>query len=476
MDFKAFIEGSYQAASPVSDAEWLMNLYVSAVESPGANTPSELLGTPGVEAFATTQTYGGRGAFASDGRMFVVYGAWFSEVFADGTVTDHFTMATDDNPATICTNGAELFITSGDHGYCFDLGTNTATEVLTSGAQMGGMLYGYFVAFGDGQIRISDLFDGLTWDPTQFAGRTIGADTWTSMVVTPYGQIGLFGPKTGEYWYNSGAFPFPFQPDPSGLVEEGISAPFSIKHAGKSAVWLSINANGGYQVMRASGFTPERISNHALEHAIADYPNVTDAIAETYESRGHAFYLLHFFEQGVTWAYDFQTKRWHQRGTWISEDAAFDYWRPVFHCFEFGEHFMLDRLTNVIYRMSDSLGSDVEGRVIRRIRRSPATESNHRRLFFDALELLMEVGVGLVTGEAEDMDPRVMLRISNDFGKTWGSERTAQIGKVGEYWRRVIWRMLGSGRGRVYEVSITARVPVRISKAYQQVRASTEAA
>ncbi|NYT76650.1 hypothetical protein H0A71_06570 [Alcaligenaceae bacterium] len=48
-----------------------------------------------------------------------------------------------------------------------------------------------------------------------------------------------------------------------------------------------------------------------------------------------------------------------------------------------------------------------------------------------------------------------MLRHSNDGGHTWSNTRTATMGKVGEYGMRCKFERLGSGRQRVWEVSIT---------------------
>ena len=65
---------------------------------------------------------------------------------------------------------------------------------------------------------------------------------------------------------------------------------------------------------------------------------------------------------------------------------------------------------------------------------------------------------------APGYDPQVMLRWSDDGGHTYSSEHWAQIGKIGEYYRRVFWRRLGMTvklRDRVYELSGTD--PVKIS-------------
>jgi len=62
-------------------------------------------------------------------------------------------------------------------------------------------------------------------------------------------------------------------------------------------------------------------------------------------------------------------------------------------------------------------------------------------------------------------DPQAMLRWSSDGGSTWSSEHWTSIGKMGQYNNRAIWRRLGWGRDRVFEVSISAPVKAVIISA-----------
>ncbi len=480
--YPEFIGGFYTVQSPITDQEETVNWYMEQSESKGTNSPNSLLPTPGFESFAAFTAVGGRAAFtvnrASGQRVFTVYGASFIEVFNDGTYTVRGSVASDGNPATISDNGdggEQLFITSGDHGYCYELATDALTEVLTSGATMGGMLYGYFVAFDktNSQIRISDLFDGQTWDPTQFAQNSLSPDPWTSMLVTPYGQILLLGSQTGQFWFNAGTFPFPFALDPAGLIEEGIAATFAIKQASKSPVWLSTNKNGGYQVMRANGFSPQRISNHAVEYELSQLSRLTNAVAETYEDQGHSFFALTFPSDNLTRVYDFSTGQWHRRGTWISEQDHYTYSRPVFHCFAFGKHLMTDRESNVLYQQDIHFTMDIESRVIRRVRRAPAVMNQDKRLFFTKFEILLESGIGFGTGNTSA--PVVMMRKSDDGGRTWSGQRTVTAGSGGQYSQRVIFWQTGAARKRVYEVSVTDAINNwRITDAYLEIEPSDE--
>jgi hypothetical protein len=70
-----------------------------------------------------------------------------------------------------------------------------------------------------------------------------------------------------------------------------------------------------------------------------------------------------------------------------------------------------------------------------------------------------------IDGAVEGVDPQVMLRFSNDGGKTWGTEMMRSAGKVGEYGKRVRWERLGRARRRVFEISTSDPVPYRITGA-----------
>lgn len=476
--YQAFCDGSFRVQSYVTSQTQLINWYTELTPVEGAVSQKTLLPTPGVEAFVTVPNAGGGRAMYNTGsdRTFGVLGSSLVEVFAGGTYTLRGTVAIDENPATIVANGDsgdQLFITSGGAGYCYTLSTNTLTTISGLVATQGGMLYGYFVAFDkpNGQIRISDLFDGTVWDPTQFAENSTSSDSWHAMTVTSFGLICLVGPKTGSFWFNSGAFPFPFAPDPSALFQVGVAATFSIKEMAQGVIWLATSTQGGYSVVAASGYSPVPISDKALEYELSQYSDLSDAIGDAYEEQGHPFYTLTLPSANVSWTYDFSTKQWHRRGTWIVEENDYTYWRPVFHCFSFNTHLMADRESSTIYQMSNDFGSDVDGLVIRRLRRAPAINNEHLRLRFSRLELLVNAG----SGSEDDPNPQIMLRQSGDFGQTWGTETQAPIGPVGDFSNRVIFWRVGQARGRVFEVTTTARTPVRITDAYLRILPSTEA-
>tara|TARA_R110000751_G_scaffold306644_1_gene425776 strand:+ start:91 stop:318 length:228 start_codon:yes stop_codon:yes gene_type:complete len=59
-------------------------------------------------------------------------------------------------------------------------------------------------------------------------------------------------------------------------------------------------------------------------------------------------------------------------------------------------------------------------------------------------------------------NPKIMLRWSNNRGHTWSHEHWRDIGRIGKYKARAIWRRLGIARNRVYEFRITDSVKIAV--------------
>jgi len=107
----------------------------------------------------------------------------------------------------------------------------------------------------------------------------------------------------------------------------------------------------------------------------------------------------------------------------------------------------------------------------RRLRRAPHLTDEARWLFYRSLQIDMDTGVGLVTGQGSD--PQVMLRWSDDGGVTWSNEHWASAGRMGTYTTRVTWHRLGRARDRVFEVVVSDPVAWQLAAAYLDVEPGT---
>lgn len=110
-----------------------------------------------------------------------------------------------------------------------------------------------------------------------------------------------------------------------------------------------------------------------------------------------------------------------------------------------------------------SSGSLVTEPVIRE-RISPHINQERKRITVRSFQLDGEQGVGLRTGQGED--PQLTLRVSRDGGRTWGTLKFGNVGAMGQYAYRTIWRQLGQARDWVFWVQMADPVKTAWTAAY----------
>jgi hypothetical protein len=477
MNYEGFLGPSNQNLSTLADCERTMNLYFEPRDVVSGRPA--LYPTPGFQAFIALTggitDVGGRALYQMNNRALGVIGGGVYEFFATQLASRYGTVAQDNNLAQIVTTGIsglggdQALIASGGNAYKLNLVTNTlSAAVLTGEATQIGMLDGYGIAFNRaaGKIRLSNLNDFATWDPTQFALRSSAPDNWQAMLVNAPDLI-LIGEQSGDIWQNVNNFPFPFAPLRGASFKYGIAASFSLAAGGDSVLWLSKNDAGAGIVVRMRGYVPQRVSSYALETAISTYQRtsrIDDAEAFSYQQEGHTVYVLRFPSVPATWAYDLGTNQWAERGKWNAAANRFDAWMPRVHCLAFGKHLVGDPATGTISDMDITYLTELDGGPKRWIRIPPALFADGERLYVDQVRLSVETGLAtILDADGTPRAPRVMMRVSLNGGKTWGPERTRAVGTLGEYGEIVQLNLCGSARQTwVPEVSGSDAVPFRI--------------
>lgn len=470
--FAGFIGPSYTGRAMAADAERSINLYLEKVESQTGATKSEfvLLSKPGLSVFCNLPSAASvLASFQSNGRAFAIAGGQLYELFAGGTYTNRG--AVGNGTTQMDANQKQLFIVAGNNGFIFDLTSNTLSQITAAGwipgSQIAGNIDGYFICYepNSQQFIISGLNDGTSWDALDYGdaegetGNLVGA-------IADHRQLWLMCTDHAEVYYDSGDSNFAFSRLEGAFMETGLIAPASLKRCDNTIFWLGGDEKGAGIVWRANGYTPQRISNHALEAAIQSYPAIADATAYVYQDGGHTFYCLHFPSanngQGWTWAYDCATETWHERAYWSNGQYIGDLART--HCFAFGQHLAGDWRSGNIYVMSQSVYTD-NGAPIRRLRSAPDLANGGRWTFYTELRLLMQVGVGLDGGVTPGSNPQIILQVSNDGGFTWGNERSVSMGQLGQYSTLVRWRQLGRSQNRAFRVVVSEPVFVALVSA-----------
>jgi hypothetical protein len=326
------------------------------------------------------------------------------------------------------------------------------------------------LAFIEGWV-VGNVFGTRTFQttgPTPYQAIWPGSfdalkDSSTDNLITLYEnerELHLKGERTSEVWYNSGiSSNFAFSRIPGVGPQIGCSAQHSISRVGETLMWLAKNEQGENMVVMNDQYSWKRVSTHAIEYAISQYPQVSDAIGYGYEEQGHLFYMLIFPTADTTWCYDMTSQLWHQRASYNASAGVFHRHRS--NCFlDFGNIRMVgDYQTGQLHQMSRNFYTDA-GNPLVCLRRSPHiwSKPDRERLFFSQLQIEFTPGVGLQSGQGSN--PTVMVRFSDDGGYTWSYQLTVSIGVVGATKNRAMFYLLGfADRDRVWEMQFSDPVP-----------------
>lgn len=460
---------SYVARSINAADNRMVNMFPEMTPDNG-QTAAFLNRAPGLELLQSVGTGPIRALWAhqTNGSDFYVVSG--GEVYKLNSMTGAPTLlgtVSGTGPVSIADNGTQIFFACNPDSYIYNEVTNVFAQITDPdfpGAVTVGYLDGYFVFNEPNSQRVwvTSLLDGLSVDPLDFASAEGSPDGLVGLIVD-HREAWLFGTDSVEVWYDAGLPDFPLTRIQGAFNEIGCVAAFSIAKLDNGLFWLGTDARGQGIVYRANGYTGQRISTHAIEYAIAQYGDISDAIAYTYQQEGHAFYVLTFPSGDATWVYDVSTQAWHERAGW--DNGEFVRHRSNCQCNFVGNIIVGDYENGNIYKFSLDIYADNGGiqKWLRSWRALPTGQNNLKRTAHHSLQLNCESGVGLNDGQGSD--PQAMLRWSDDGGHTWSNEHWSPMGKIGAYYQRVFWRRLGMTlklRDRVYEVSGTDPVKIAI--------------
>jgi hypothetical protein len=466
--FDGWIGGTYQSLSPDVACDRSINVYAEKVESGTGPSPLVFYNRPGHTLFCTLPTSPCRAMFGGDNKLFAVGGDHVYQInfdTSDGTfesIDDLGAIAASVNPAWIESNSNQLAIYDGRFsGSIWIWDGSSMTEVLT-GARGLTYLDGYFVALRDvnfakgNQVNISALFDGKSWDELDFQTRSTRPDIIQS-IIADHEHLWLFGKKTTEVWVNEpNGVNFPFQRYPEGLMEQGIWSQWSLAKLDESMIWLGGDDRGVGTVWRSNGYTPQRISNSAIENMIRKFglagTDTSDGVAYTYTENGHSFYVITFTHANKTIACDLTTGLWHERGEWdgssLNPDTSISQYKAALHTMTGNRHFVSGGFDGNIYVASIDTYDD-DGQAILYQRSGPHINNQNKMIRNKRFEVLQEQGV--ISGAVQD----AILEISNDGGRTYGPQLPVAMGDVDEFTKITRWQRLGSARKRAYRYSRT---------------------
>jgi hypothetical protein len=467
-----FNGGSYTGRSTNVNAQKCVNLF-PAIDQSDAKEVLSMYGTPGLKVFCAVETEAAdtvfRGLHEKYPILYAVIGPRVYSVGTAGVATLLGTITTSTGNVFMADNGTQTLIVDGTITGHYVSSAGVLTDI-TLPCAAGSVTFqdGYFIIteVSTGKIFISGLYDATSWDALDFATAEANPDDALRVISNAH-DLWIFGEKTAEVYYNSGAADFPFDRISGAILEIGLGAVASAVKIDGFLFWMTEKG----QVVRNNGYQYQPISTPHIEYQIASYSTISDATAYSYTMEGHTFYVLIFPTAGKTWGFDVTTNYWHEWESYANKDDSIPWSRHRSNCgVRFGrKNIVGDYENGTLYELDMNTFTD-NSQQTRRIRAAQAISKDRVNVIYHSLEVEFEAGVGLTAG-VQGEDPQCCLDWSDDGGHNWSNEHWVSIGKIGEYTRRAIWRRLGRSRNRILRLTITDPVKVVILAAYAQLEA-----
>ena len=257
----------------------------------------------------------------------------------------------------------------------------------------------------------------------------------------------------------SGNADFPFSPYPQ-IIEYGIEAKYSVVKDESGIYFLALNPGGGVMVVKISGFGSTQLSSAENTWQLNQLTTTDDAIGAYYNMKGVGYFVLTFPSENVTYHYNVQTGMEHREKSYgISRSRRLGYGSLE------KRQFCMDYDNAKLYELDFSKYTE-DGAVIERSRRSRVIHYNNQGIIYHLITILIKGGVG----NADEPNPVIEMKYSDDSGNTWSSWISHPLGAVGEYNTRCEWRQLGkSDTGRIFEFRCTDPVEFHLLDAFAEV-------
>ena len=235
-----------------------VNLYCEIQKDPDKSQIT-MYGTPGLTQIGNLTNSPIRGTVTIGNVAYLLAGNTLFKHDPNGLGLSSFSAATTSTTGRVgmATNGTQILIVDGTHGYICVIGTAITTQIadvnFPNGATTCCFLNGYFIVEkpNTGQFWWSNVYDGTTWNALQFATAESNPDNLVA-VSADHGILFLLGERTIEFWGPSGTTSV-FQRISGAVAEWGLAAKWSFDRFGDDEIFLAQNRMGQFEVITVQG-------------------------------------------------------------------------------------------------------------------------------------------------------------------------------------------------------------------------------
>ena len=477
--------GFYVSDSLPVAAQECVNYYVNIPQTQGALSNATLRGCSGVSAISTTGglTQVNRGSHVKAGVPYFVNGnsIYRLDRELDDLGNEQFTPVDlgeieGEGRVSTADNGTQLMVlVPGGKGYILDETQIPNLQEITDGdfyangqPQIVTFIDSFFVCTTDSKKFIkSAANDGTNWNALDFGSAESDPDDIVS-IVNHKNKLYVAGSETIEEFTNRGVGGFPFQRT-NFFLDKGVFAPFSMVETNDSFMFIGGGVNESPAVWALAGNSLQKVSTTAIDAALQNFSNeeIKKAFAYTYAQNGA--YFVGFSLPTRTFEINTITGKWNERKSQIVNSKGLTEvirWRINSIVTAYNKVLCGDSQDGRIGAVEVDTYSEYNSNIVRSFATQPLSDQGNS-VTVSQVELTMESGVG----NLEALNPKIMMDFSHD-AKIYSNELWRDVGGVGYYSQRSIWRRLGRfARFSVFRFKFSEKVKPEIIKLELNLRA-----
>jgi len=382
----------------------------------------------GLKAFKDSAGSADRGMLVNQNKLYKVTDTTLYEVNSVGVHTSLGTIP-GSSRCILSAMGAQVIIANGSgQVYVWDGTTLTQNTSVNLGTPRGVAVLNNQAIYDSGTGQGFDVSDVGT--PSTISGlNNASAESFSDDLLIPYAwreTLYLMGTSTVEPWWNSGQGNPPFDKIQGAVLNIGLGAIYSVADTPDFMFFFGSDKQF-HTLSPGSSAVDTVISNPAMAEKISKYLVTSDCIGWTMQLQGQWFYVATFPSEDISWVFPVGGE-WFQWGTGEGRIRANSYANV------FNKHLVAEHNSGNIYELDAETYSDVGDAIVRTRDTAPIHSGmigpDNKEFEINSFELVLETGVGLLTGQGSD--PRVMVSVSRDGGKSFGTERMLRVGTLGE--------------------------------------------
>jgi hypothetical protein len=410
--------------SPFVSSQSLVNCLYEQMQPAGG----AVYGGFGLDEFAECGDGPNRGVTQFNETVFSVNGDTLYSVDENGTETAIGAVAGYD-PVDFSDNGSQLTIVSDSTSYVYSAsaGLVPINDPDFQRASSTGFLKQttIFTVADTSRFITSALNDSTDINALDVATAEAKPDKLVRVFVSGNEAL-MFGKRSVEGYYFSGK--------PDGVPLSPTQTYLDIGLAGRDAVcsidntvaWMSNLLD--FRTLRDQ--TPLAIADPAIIALIQSWTNPGTARVFSIAVGGHEWMVVRHAQGCILW--DATTRMWSMRQSFGQES-----WRAVSSVWAYDKCIMGDASNGKLWRLNPNTHAEGSDPLVRSIV-SHTIGPGGSPFTLDKVEIEMETGVGLATGQGSD--PKVYMQLSRDGGQTWGARMERSAGLMGKRNTQVVWQ------------------------------------